>query len=319
MVDLIASLSNDKDADIFVYSGLLGRSSANKFIDIVENGKHRNNAILILSTFGGDADAAYIIARYIKRTYDKFTLYVFGYCKSAGTLIALGADEIVMSCRGEFGPLDVQLTKDDEIGHRSSGLDLSQALDSLNEQAFNIFERQLLEIKNRSFGVITTKTAGEIASSMAVGMLAPITSQIDPMKMGEMQRAVNVAYHYGARLNGDPSRVKRLIYDYPTHTFVIDYEEARELFGNVSEPNQIESSLEGHLILSFEQKTGFNCLREPHPTEAIIVCLNPTRYDQKEIGVGKQEKIDESNSKPVHEGNKGKRNGINKSHKEIHS
>jgi len=294
-VDLIRLLSKRRDADIFLYSGELQRESANVFVNLLEKKRQKRNAILIVSTFGGNADAAYIIARYIKRTYKKFTLFVFGYCKSAGTLFALGADEIIMSCRGEFGPLDVQLAKADEIGYRSSGLDISQALDFLSTQAYNVFEKQFLEIKTRSSGVITTKTAGEIASSIVVGLLAPVTSQIDPMKMGEMQRAVNIAYHYGIRLNDDQTRVERLIHNYPSHSFVIDYNEAKELFGNVQEPNEIESLLELHLIAYFTQETGYDCIRMPHP-ETIFVCLNPEEKqdEPKEANNHKEETQNES-------------------------
>jgi hypothetical protein len=46
--------------------------------------------------------------------------------------------------------------------------------------------------------------------------------------MGEMRRAVNIAYHYGMRLNGNRERIMHLIEDYPTHTFVIDYDEASD-------------------------------------------------------------------------------------------
>jgi ClpP class serine protease len=41
--------------------------------------------------------------------------------------MALGANEIVMSDFGEFGPLDVQIYKTDEFA-RSSGLDIHQSL-----------------------------------------------------------------------------------------------------------------------------------------------------------------------------------------------
>lgn len=248
-----------------------------------------------MSTFGGNADAAYIIARHIKRTYKKFILYVFGYCKSAGTLFALGADEIIMSCHGEFGPLDVQIAKADEIGYRSSGLEISQALEFLSEQAYNLFEKQFLEIKTRSSGVITTKTASEIASSITVGLLAPITSQIEPIKIGEMQRAVNIAYHYGIRLNETPTRVQRLINDYPSHSFVIDFNEAKEIFGNVREPNEKESLLELILIAYFKKETGYDCVRMPYP-ETMSVCLySKEKQDtEKETNEHKKENSNES-------------------------
>lgn len=114
------------DADFFVYSGALDYANVECFLDMAEKGERRKNAALILTTFGGDAAAAYRLVRFIKAHYTKFYLYVFGFCKSAGTLLALGADEIVMSLRGEFGPLDVQLVKADEFTEMSSGMDIQR-------------------------------------------------------------------------------------------------------------------------------------------------------------------------------------------------
>ena len=137
--DVLRELSDALDADFFIFSGPVERGAASKFIDIVEHDRSRTNAALILTTLGGNADAAYIIARYIKRNYEHFFLYVFGPCKSAGSLLALGADQVVMSQRGEFGPLDVQLVRRDDIFFMNSGLDITESLDSISRHAFNVF------------------------------------------------------------------------------------------------------------------------------------------------------------------------------------
>ncbi len=117
---------------------------------------------------------------YVKRYYQYFTLYVVGHCKSAGTLIALGADEIVMFDFGELGPLDVQLSKEDEMTN-TSGLSLRQAIMVLQDEAFSMFEDCFLKLKGRSGGTITTKTASEISSSLVTGLFAPVFAQIDPL------------------------------------------------------------------------------------------------------------------------------------------
>ncbi len=64
----------------------------------------RENVFFILCTYGGHPNCAYKIARRLQTKYKKFYLYVAGYCKSAGTLIAVGSDEIVMRDSAEFGP-----------------------------------------------------------------------------------------------------------------------------------------------------------------------------------------------------------------------
>jgi hypothetical protein len=271
--ELFKHLSDSLDADLFVYSGSIDRRLADIFLNEATLPTRRTNVALVLCTFGGDADAAYIIARFLKTAYKKFILYVFGYCKSAGTLIALGADEIVMSHRGELGPLDVQVLKSDELVFRSSGLDIASAIKSLNDQAFETFEKNFLQIIKRGGGAITTRTAAEIASSLAVGLISPITDQIDPLRVGEMERAISIAYEYGIRLNTNADRVNTLIKNYPTHSFVIDFNEAKGLFEDVRLPDDTEQLLEC-VLRSFEGETGELCISHPN-NEGLIGYLKP--------------------------------------------
>jgi Serine dehydrogenase proteinase len=271
--DPFKAVSDALAADLFLYSGEIERDLVETFIQEAESAASRENAVLILCTFGGVADAAYILARFLKRRYQKFTLYIFGYCKSAGTIIALGADEIVMSRRGELGPLDVQLLKADELLFRSSGLEVAQAVRSLSDSAFEIFEKHFLQIIRRGGGAITTRTAAEIASNLAVGLIAPITDQIDPLRVGEVERSMNISFQYGIRLCGDVERVNYLVRNYPSHSFVIDFEEARSLFGNVRQPTELEHSLEVSLR-EFETQQGRNFITRPN-TEGMVGYLGP--------------------------------------------
>ncbi|MBX3082787.1 MAG: hypothetical protein KF716_14200 [Anaerolineae bacterium] len=231
----LLKFQEESNADVFVISSGISMQLADEIVNTVERLEvRRPNAIVFLATLGGDADAAFIIARVFKRCYKHFSLYICGYCKSAGTLIALGADKIVMSAMGQLGPLDVQLLRDDNIAVWSSGQDIYRALNALQQQAFDAFENVLINVIARSGGVISVKTAAHIATEMTVGLISPITSQLEPMKIGEIERAMAVAWEYGKRLGADPAKVYHLIYDYPSHSFVIDYEEAKDLFKSVS-------------------------------------------------------------------------------------
>ena len=64
---------------------------------------------IILHTPGGLVLAALQIARAIRGHAAKVTVFVPHYAMSGGTLIALAADEIVMSPHGVLGPIDPQL------------------------------------------------------------------------------------------------------------------------------------------------------------------------------------------------------------------
>jgi hypothetical protein len=246
--DLIKKIAEQNDSDLFLFCGTISDRTVDEFVGKLRD-KHskKTNCSLLLTTYGGDPDAGYRLVRAIKRYYTDFILYVYGSCKSTGTLIALGANSIIMSDYGEFGPLDIQLAKDDELSN-TSGLSYLQSLTSLNEQIFRSFESSFLNLKRKSGFTITTKTAAEIGSKLAVGLISPISAQLDPVKLGEVQRAIKIADAYGKRLCEDTSIVSRLIAGYPSHGFVIDYEEASRIFPNVRFVNQQEAMLERMLF-----------------------------------------------------------------------
>ncbi len=64
---------------------------------------------IILHTEGGDALAALQIARAVKAHPARKTVFVPYFAMSGGTLIALAADEIVMSDHAVLGPIDPQI------------------------------------------------------------------------------------------------------------------------------------------------------------------------------------------------------------------
>jgi len=126
-------LGQQLNADIFFYCGPLRWPNDSHFTKLVKQKRSRPNVMLILTTFGGSADAAYRMARCLQRLYEegKISLFVMTDCKSAGTLISLGVDEIIMCDGAELGPLDVQLSKPDELEEWMSGLTPIQALANL--------------------------------------------------------------------------------------------------------------------------------------------------------------------------------------------
>ncbi|QBB69035.1 hypothetical protein ELE36_00805 [Pseudolysobacter antarcticus] len=198
--------------------------------------KKSKSCTLVLTTYGGDPNAGYRIARCLRHHYEYVRVVIPSFCKSAGTLITIAADELAIGDLGELGPLDIQVRKPSELEENSSGLDIMQALQTVTNHTQTTFQRILVE--SRGFG-LSTKLCAEFASQVASGIAAPLFAQIDPMRLGEMQRATRVAYEYGQRLNKYRNILKegaleRLISDYPSHSFVIDRKEAVELFNKVS-------------------------------------------------------------------------------------
>lgn len=241
-------LAKDNDADIILINSIMKRGLDEQLFSLLESTHRRQHVFVILVTPGGDPDAAYRISKLLQTCYSKFTMMVASYCKSAGTLVALGAHELVMSDIGELGPLDVQISKKDELGELSSGLIAAEALTVLQKKAFEMFEQYFITIKQHSEGQITFKTATEIAVKLTVGLLEPVYTQIDPIQVGEIARSMKIGLDYGKRLairgkNLKSTTLRTLTETYPSHGFVIDRDEATNLFKNVRAPSLDEKML----------------------------------------------------------------------------
>ena len=245
-------ISEQLDADVLFWNAPIERPYDNTLIELCLTRKLRKNIFVILITEGGNADAAYRMAKILQNSYEKFYTFVSGYCKSAGTLVVLGANELIICDHGELGPLDVQMAKKDELQEYQSGLTVMNALETLQDKAFSAFEKFFLDLKSKSGGQITLRTSTEIASSLTNGLFGPIFKQIDPMHIGEAGRSMSIALEYGRRLTDKTNNVSSnslfdLIAGYPSHGFVIDRDEAETLFNNVRTPNDIEKELASKL------------------------------------------------------------------------
>ena len=238
LVEAANAVADSLDAAVFVYSGSIDSAGFGHLIEALEPSDEqppRRNSIMFLTTGGGDAGQAYRIARLLQTLTDKFYLCVPSQCKSAGTLIALGASEIFLPTISELGPLDVQLMRRDEIGQRRSGMVVRTALNGLFEETYRAFEQVMLRITLSSGHSISFDVASRVAATIATGVMTPVYAQVDPESLGNDLRDLSVATAYGERLvehggNASLETVRRLVEDYPTHGFIIDSEEAKELF-----------------------------------------------------------------------------------------
>jgi membrane-bound ClpP family serine protease len=80
------------------------------FMDLLHDLDKGCDLDLLLHTPGGDVDQAERIVLLCRKRAKSFRVIVPDSAKSAGTLIALAADEIVMGEPSELGPIDPQIT-----------------------------------------------------------------------------------------------------------------------------------------------------------------------------------------------------------------
>lgn len=197
--------------------------------------KNRSNAILMIQTNGGVPAAAYMIAREFQEKYEKFSIIV-KRCKSAGTLLAIGAHCIYFDDDGELGPIDTQISSNSGFDY-VSGLTSIETMKLLQQNVIETFTTSLSRTKEMS---LSPELAVEAACRLADSVVKPLASQINPGLMADHQRYLFITAHYGNRLNKKYSNLQDgglsfLLQSYPDHGFYIDLREAQLLFHRASE------------------------------------------------------------------------------------
>lgn len=242
--DLFAKIneySERLDADFIIFNYEIVPNIHIYFINEIERRIKRKNVYLLLTTEGGNADSAYRMMRFLQSVYERITVVVHGWCKSAGTLMCIGAHELMISSTGELGPLDVQIVKVDELDEQKSGLVAEAAFEKLQQEAFKFFIQFVRDLGSSGYRV-TLKTASDIATKMTVGVVHPIIEKLEPVTIGEDYRSNRLAQAYAERLNmhsrnlsisRELDALEFLLHSYPSHGFVIDEKEAALLFKNV--------------------------------------------------------------------------------------
>jgi ATP-dependent protease ClpP protease subunit len=98
---------------------LVNRDDTLGIVEVLHNIPRDSNLDFLLHTAGGDIDAAEKIVSIVRTVVGKGQLRIIvpDFAKSAGTLIALAADKIVMSDSSELGPIDPQIVLSDGRGN----------------------------------------------------------------------------------------------------------------------------------------------------------------------------------------------------------
>lgn len=197
---------------VFLYDehSTINRYTSNKIYSAVTDSSRNAEKplFLLLHTGGGSIEPAYLISKCCKKSAPRFVVAVPRFAKSAGTLIALGADEIHMGIISELGPIDPQIGNYPALG-----------LGSAVEHIATLCKKH----------------------PDAIEMLAKyLASNLNLHDLGYFERVSESAVQYAERLltgkelpqGQTPASVaSKFVYGYKDHGFVIDRDEAGEILG----------------------------------------------------------------------------------------
>ena len=98
---------------------MINQNDTVPFFDLLHNIREGQDVDLLLHTIGGSVDAAEKLIRLVRSKVGDGQLRVIvpEFAKSAGTLMVLGADCVVMSDTSELGPIDPQMQFSDSRGN----------------------------------------------------------------------------------------------------------------------------------------------------------------------------------------------------------
>ena len=206
-----------------------------KLVSGMEN--HPKLSVLLESP-GGTIEDAYRIILNLRRRAEDIEVLVPFWAKSAATFFCLSASEILMGPDAELGPLDPQILDKSGSQRRTSPLETFKALEQLlnySGESLNSLVKQLLVQTHMDIPHAIERVQPFFAS-----IVTPLYQQIDPHELGEAGRYLSISEDYAIRVMkrwGYPHLdiravrriVKRLVWYYPTHGYIIDLEEAKEI------------------------------------------------------------------------------------------
>jgi len=178
---------------------------------------------LLLYTSGGDMLAPIRIVKLIRNHCDEFEVLVPYKAHSAGTLICLGADTIVMGKLGELTPVDPT------TGHPFNPQDQANPQQKLE-----------VSVEDLNSYLLFAKEKAEVKSEQMIDVYKLLVEKLHPLSIGNAYRAYRMAHLLTERLlwlhmdkEKDNEKIKKIVKeitgDITIHAYPIDRDEAANL------------------------------------------------------------------------------------------
>lgn len=141
LLRLISEYNKHRNTFLFVYTSAIGKpipavqlmqDDFYTIYDLLVNRKGIGNIDFYIETPGGSGETAEDIVRFLHGNFESVSFVISGEAKSAGTIIVLSGDDILMTKTGSMGPIDAQM----KIGRSIiSAYDYMEWVDDKREEA----------------------------------------------------------------------------------------------------------------------------------------------------------------------------------------
>ena len=194
------------------------------FYDTLKNKKKSKRLYLFIKSDGGNGQASLRITHLLREHYEEVIALIPLACASAATMLALGADKIVMGSLAYLSSVDTSIRHDlspvdkDNDCVSVSQLELSRVLklwaETMQSGDTNPYNALYPHIHPLVFGAV------DRASSLSI----KITTEILSYHMDDLEKAEAISQHLNSA--------------YPTHGYPITYREAAKIGLNVEKMSE---------------------------------------------------------------------------------
>ena len=270
----------------------IGQDIIDLFVDHLDALGPTNKISMILVTSGGDVSAAWNLVNLLHMFCDDFEVIAPGKCMSAGTLISLGADRIVMTKQATLGPIDPSIQH--QLGPSIPGAN-PEARAGVSVEAVNGY---LDAIRNCKDG-----------STLECQALLDLSNKVHPLVLGQIFRSRQQIRDLAEKLlnkhTEDAHKRNRIIdflcSDSGSHDYTINRREARSLGLNVENCTNTLYRILGELRNSYSSHME---LRTPFDINAFANLQERKIYDFtraiiESVGFGAHRFVSRGHVEPV--------------------
>lgn len=212
---------------------------------------------LFLYTRGGDMIAPIRLIKLIRSYADEIEMIIPYRAHSAGTLISIGADKIVMGRLGELSPVDPS------TGHPFNP-----------ENPLNPSQKMEISVEDLNSYFLLAKEKAGVKDEQMVNVYEDLVAKIHPLSLGNAYRATRMAKQITEKLlymhfdkQNDKEKIDRIVKeitgDICIHGYPITRDEAGGLGLNVVEPDEDLEKTMWELYEEYAKKMELNKKFDP--------------------------------------------------------
>ncbi len=267
--ELYGSIERTRDTKVLSYitsdrlgmETMIAKDCINPFVDLLENIGRTKRISLILHTNGGDTLAAWRLVNLLRMFCDELEVMIPLNALSAGTLVSIGANRVVMTRQAALGPIDPSLNHPLNPQANIDGQSKHVPVSVESVRGYLDAAREELKIKGEK----------SLAS-----VLLNLAGHVHPLVLGAIFRSQTQIRYLAKKLLTEQvkneekveSIIKFLCADSGSHDYTIDRREAADLGLNIDKPSDELYKVLREVRLSYTEELK---LLEPFTPQVFLV------------------------------------------------